>query len=51
MKKPCSITAKRIIERLEIKFDRSVFLILKPISYFFAIIWLVFFYLETIGLH
>ena len=49
--------AKRILERLGIqtsssfvKIDRSVFLILKPISYFFGVYmaWF-FFYLETIG--
>ena len=41
-------TAKRILERLQYrlsKFDRSVFLILKPIYYFFGLV----FYLETIG--
>ena len=44
-----SSTAKRILERLSIqtssllsKFDRSVFLNLKPISYFLAFIWLGF---------
>ena len=31
------------------KFDWSVFLNLKPISYFLAFIWLGFFYLESIG--
>ena len=46
-----SITAKRILERLHhrlSKFDRSVFLILKSISYFWVF---MFFYLETIGVH
>ena len=40
------ITAKRILERLHhplSKFDRSAFLILKPISRFLVLIWLVFF--------
>ena len=44
------VTAKRILERLEYrlhhhlsKFDRSVFLILKPIFYFLVFIWLGFF--------
>ena len=42
------ITAKRILERLGIqtssssKFDRSLFLILKPISYFLVFNWLFF---------
>ena len=42
--KNLSSTAKRILERLEyrlhhrlLKFDRSVFLIFKPISYFFGV--------------
>ena len=49
------ITAKRILERLGIqtsslsKFDMSVLLILKPISYFFGVSMAWFFYLETIG--
>ena len=50
-------TAKRILERLGIqtsssfaKFDRSVFLILKPIFILLVFIWIGFFYLETIGI-
>ena len=46
------VTAKRILQRLYhrlSKFDRSVFLILKPISYFFGVYMAWFFYLETIG--
>ena len=45
-------TAKRILERLHhrlSKFDRSVFLNLKPISYFFGVYMACVFYLETIG--
>ena len=45
-------TAKRILERLHhclSNFDMSVFLILKPISYFLGIYMACFFYLETIG--
>ena len=47
-------TAKKILERLHhrlSKFDRSVFLNLKPIFYFFGIYMAWFFYLETIGVH
>ena len=39
-------TVKRILDRLHhhlLKFHRSVFLILKPISYFLAFMWLGFF--------
>jgi hypothetical protein len=40
-------TAKRILERLGLhhhlsKLDRSVFLILKPISYLFGVLWIGF---------
>ena len=51
MEKPS--TAKRILERLGIQtsssFVRSVFLILKSISYFFGIYNGLVFYLETFG--
>ena len=50
-------TAKKILKDLEFrlhhrlsKFDRSVFLIVKPISYFWRLYGLVF-YLETIRVH
>ena len=45
-------TAKIILERLHhrlSKFDRSVFLNLKPIYYFFWRLYGLVFYLETIG--
>ena len=45
-------TAKRILERLHhrlSKFDRYVFLILKPIFIFFWRLYGLVFYLETIG--
>ena len=49
-------TAKRILERLGIqlhhrllKFDKSVFQMLKPIFYFFCVYMAWGFYLENIG--
>ena len=42
-KRKIAVTTKKILEILHhrlSKFDRSVFLILKPISYFLAFIWI-----------